>query len=85
MSKGWESKNVEEQMAGQQDAAERAAAGDKAQKSADEVERQRKVAALKLQHANILGQRTASPHRRAALQAAVEHVEQQLAGLAGSA
>jgi hypothetical protein len=77
MAKGWDSKSVEEQ----QDAADRDVADKKAQKSLDEIQRQREVAALKLQRSHIMNARTANPHRRAALQAALEHVEGQLVAL----
>ena len=77
MAKGWDSKSVEEQ----QDAADRDVADKKAQRSADEIQRQREVAALNLQRSHIMNARTANPHRRAALQAALEHVEGQLVAL----
>jgi hypothetical protein len=78
MAKGFESKQVENQ---QHDAADQAAAKDKARLGVEDVQRQRAIAALKLQQAHILNARTSSPHRRAALQAALEHVESQLTAL----
>jgi hypothetical protein len=78
MAKGFESKQVENQ---QQDAADNAAAKNKARLGVEEVQRQRSIAALRLQYAQISNARTSSPHRRAALQAALEQVEGQLAAL----
>ncbi len=73
MSKGWESKSVEEQQA------ERAAPVDVRPKIDGPKARARQ--ALELQREQILSARTASPHRRAALEAALAQVEGQLAEL----
>jgi hypothetical protein len=73
MSKGWESKSVEEQQA------ERAAPVDTRPRIDGEKERARQ--ALELQREQILSARTASPHRRAALEAALAQVESSLAKL----
>ena len=73
MSKGWESKSVEEQQA------EREAPVDKRPKIDGPRERARQ--ALELQREQILSARTASPHRRAALAAALQDVEAKLAAL----
>jgi hypothetical protein len=75
MSKGWESKSVEEQQA------ERAAPVDTRPRIDGEKERARQE--LKLQREQILSARTASPHRRAALEAALAQVETALAKLGG--
>lgn len=74
MSKGWESKSVEEQQA------ERAAPAEKKRKIDGAKERARQ--ALELQREQILSARTANPHRRAALEAALADVESKLAQLA---
>jgi len=77
MSKGWESKSVEEQQT--------VAAMPKpiAQKgnSVEEAERKRKLQALQLQRERILSERTASPHRRSALSAALIDIEEKLSEL----
>jgi hypothetical protein len=81
MARGWESKSVEEQMAnGLGDAGltngnqQRVAAQDRAAK-----ERQRQ--SLNLQRENILSQRTSSPARRQALEAALAQIESQIAAI----
>ena len=73
MSKGWESKSVEEQQA------ERAAPVDTRPRIDGGKERARQE--LELQREQILSARTANPHRRAALEAALQQVEAALAKL----
>jgi hypothetical protein len=73
MAKGWESKSVEEQQA------ERAAPDPERKKIDGPKERQRQE--LELQREQILSARTANPHRRAALEAALAEVEARLAQL----
>ena len=73
MSKGWESKSVEEQQA------ERAAPVEAKAKIDGPKARARQ--ALELQREQILSARTANPHRRAALEAALAQVEAQLVAL----
>jgi hypothetical protein len=77
MSKGWESKSVEEQQAAA------AQGGDAAPRpsSAEEAERKRTRQALELQRERILSERTSSPHRRSALSAALIDIEEKLAQL----
>lgn len=75
MSKGWESKSVEEQQA------ERARPAEERPRIDAEKERTRQR--LQLQREQILSARTANPHRRAALEAALAQVEQELALLEG--
>jgi hypothetical protein len=76
MSKGWESKSVEEQ----QNAA--ATPAPAAQPNyAEDAERKRRLQALELQRERILSERTASPHRRTALSAALLEIEEKLAEL----
>lgn len=77
MARGWESKAVADQL----DAAENTAAAKKLEDSAADRVKQSQVAGLKLQRSRILDARTANPGRRAALQSALEHVEQQLTAL----
>jgi hypothetical protein len=79
MARGWESKSVEEQVAGAESASEsvpnpRAA-------SAAQADRQRQRQALELQRERILDERTSSPHRRAALEAALADIEARLAAI----
>jgi hypothetical protein len=73
MAKGWESKSVEEQQA------ERAAP-ESARKTLDGA-KERARQELQLQREQILSARTANPHRRAALEAALAEVEGRLAEL----
>jgi hypothetical protein len=76
MSRGWESKSVEEQQA------QAAAPKPDAQESNAEIaERKRRVQALELQRERILSERTASPHRRSALANALADIEEKLAEL----
>jgi hypothetical protein len=76
MSKGWESKSVEEQQA------ERAAMVEtKAKGRIVNGSKARARQALELQREQILSARTANPHRRAALEAALAQIEAQLAAL----
>ncbi len=86
MSRGWESKSVEQQQAQQQ-------ADQQAQPPSDpnniapadahlqEAERKRKVQALQLQRERVLSERTSSPHRRTALTNALADIEEKLAEL----
>lgn len=83
MSRGWESKNVEEQVLEKQS---ESASG----KRNPEIKRkiaaasavvEREKQSLMLQRERILSERTASPHRRAALTAALADVELKLESL----
>jgi hypothetical protein len=76
MSRGWESKSVEEQQA--QAAAPKP---DPAALHAQEAEKKRRRQALELQRERILSERTASPHRRTALANALASIEEKLAEL----
>jgi hypothetical protein len=82
MSRGWESKSVEQQQAQQQ--AEQQSDPDKvapADAALQEAERKRKVQALQLQRERVLSERTSSPHRRTALTNALADIEEKLAEL----
>ena len=79
MSKGWESKNVEEQ----QSAAAAEVPLRQEQRRLD-LEQQRKLQSLQMQRERILSERTSSPHRRSALQMALEEIEERLAELGWS-
>lgn len=74
MSRGWESKSVEEQQAQAQ-----ASQSDKRSFDAAEADRKRQRQALEMQRERILSERTASPHRRSALSLALADVEEKLA------
>jgi hypothetical protein len=76
MSKGWESKSVEEQQA-----AAMQAENATPPTVAEEAERKRTRQALELQRERILSERTSSAHRRSALSAALIDIEEKLAQL----
>jgi hypothetical protein len=77
MSKGWESKSVEEQQA--ESAAPKAANPDHDPEiRRAEADRKRKIQALEMQRERILSERTSSPHRRSALELALADVERVL-------
>ncbi|WP_148215075.1 MULTISPECIES: hypothetical protein [Acidobacterium] len=70
MARGWESKSVEEQMAEQAVSPVKPAVKDPA--------RERKRRDLEMQREYILNQRTSHADRRAALEAALQQIEDQL-------
>jgi hypothetical protein len=76
MSRGWESKSVEEQ---QTQAA--APKPDPATAHALDADRKRRRQALELQRERVLSERTSSPHRRTALTNALADIEEKLAEL----
>ncbi len=76
MARGWEKEDA--------DVPERASEQPPASaevKRVEERDRQRKLQGLKLQRERILAERTSSPHRRSALEAALLEIEEQLAQL----
>jgi len=77
MSKGWESKSVEEQQA---EAATAKPATPEIDRDAARIaaERKRRVQALEMQREHVLSQRTSSPHRRSALELALADIEREL-------
>ncbi len=77
MSKGWESKSVEEQ----QNVAAMPKPVIQKGNTAEEAERKRKLQALELQRERVLSERTASPHRRSALESALIDIEEKLSEL----
>jgi hypothetical protein len=79
MSRGWESKSVEEQ---QNEAAAPKAATPNNHAEAADLKRKRQ--ALELQRERILSERTSSPHRRSALTIALADVEEKLTELGWS-
>jgi ribosomal protein L28 len=76
MSRGWESKSVEEQQ--NQAAAPKPVVADN---RSEDAERKRRRQALELQRERILSERTSSPHRRSALTNALADIEEKLAEL----
>ncbi len=82
MSKGWESKNVEEQQA--QAAEARAQAQGAATAKRDDADLKRKIHSLELQRERVLSERTSSPHRRSALAMALATIERDLEQLGWS-
>jgi uncharacterized protein with von Willebrand factor type A (vWA) domain len=81
MSRGWESKSVEEQQA---QAANNAPKADPAVAHALDAERKRQRQALEMQRERVLSERTSSPHRRTALTNALADIEEKLAELGWS-
>jgi hypothetical protein len=79
MARGWESKSVEEQQA----AANPGASGSMTDpaKRLEKANREREKQDLDLQRERILSERTSSPVRRAALEAALAEIESRLARL----
>jgi hypothetical protein len=76
MSRGWESKSVEEQQS--QAAAPKPAA---ANENVEAAERKRQRQALELQRERVLSERTSSAHRRTALTNALADIEEKLTEL----
>jgi hypothetical protein len=85
MARGWESKSVEDQMASAQQTVPIGPAGGfntvEARRIAEieRTHRARQKQALTLQKENILSQRTSSPARRQALEAALAQIEAEIA------
>jgi hypothetical protein len=80
MSKGWESKNVEEQQA---QSAVPKPKGDIAD-AASAAEHKRRIQSLEMQRERVLSERTSSPHRRSALELALATIERELEQLGWS-
>ena len=83
MSKGWESKSVEEQQAEAAKPKARPNEVDPATKAAD-AERKRRIQALEMSRERVLSERTSSPHRRSALELALASIEYELEQLGWS-
>jgi hypothetical protein len=87
MARGWESKSVEEQMATASQQAEvlpgNGFATEEQRRLADHQRAQdaRRKQTLNLQRESILSQRTSNPARRAALEAALKQIEEQIAAM----
>ena len=83
MSKGWESKNVEEQQAEAGTSQAHALEIDLKAKH-QEAERKRRIQGLEMQRERVLSERTSSPHRRSALELALATIERELEQLGWS-
>jgi hypothetical protein len=83
MSKGWESKSVEEQQA--EASAPRPATSELTLEAARaDADRKRRLQALEMQRERVLSERTSSPHRRSALELALATIERELEQLGWS-
>ena len=82
MSRGWESKSVEEQQA--QAATPKPDATPAEENPVVAAERKRLRQSLEMQRERILSERTASPHRRSALTYALADIEEKLSELGWS-
>lgn len=80
MSKGWESKNVEEQQA--QSATPKPQG--EPEGAAAAADRKRRIQSLEMQRERVLSERTSSPHRRSALELALATIERELEQLGWS-
>jgi hypothetical protein len=77
MARGWESKSVEEQQTIESPLP--GATEAKKQDGLEQANRKRQIQELDLQRERILSERTSSPVRRAALQAALADIESRIA------
>ncbi len=83
MSKGWESKSVDEQQA--EASAPKASTSEVTPEAKRaEAERKRRIQSLELQRERVLSERTSSPHRRSALELALATIERELEQLGWS-
>jgi hypothetical protein len=76
MARGWEKEDVD---VPEQTEAQKVATAD--ENRITERDRQRKLQGLNLQRERILSERTSSPHRRSALEAALLEIETQISEL----
>lgn len=81
MARGWESKSVDEQQSSRDVLTEMGDAKAKLRDGEAGAQRERRRRDLELQRERILSERTASPVRRAALQAALQEIESRLQAL----
>ncbi|HEY2861129.1 MAG TPA: hypothetical protein VGJ21_22150 [Terracidiphilus sp.] len=84
MSKGWESKNVDEQQQARQAASSRPKPEGDPGDAASVADRKRRIQALEMQRERVLSERTSSPHRRSALSLALATIERELEQLGWS-
>jgi hypothetical protein len=86
MARGWESKSVEEQMATSQQTVKQSStfsgsASDLRKQQVDKAHHARQLQELNLKKEFVLTQRTSNPGRRAALEAALAHIEAEIKAL----
>jgi hypothetical protein len=81
MARGWESKSVEEQQSVADQSASSAAVDAARRNGVERATRERQRQELDLQRERVLSERTSSPVRRAALEAALADIESRLARL----
>jgi hypothetical protein len=79
MARGWESKSVEEQQSSADLTASGAGLHATKQDGLERAKRERQRQDLDLQRERILSERTSSPVRRAALEAALADIESRIA------
>jgi hypothetical protein len=83
MSKGWESKSVEEQQA-EASAPKLSSSTVTPETRRADAEKKRRIQALEMQRERVLSERTSSPHRRSALEMALATIELELEQLGWS-
>ena len=81
MARGWESKSVEEQLEQQRSAEPARGSKPRAEDAAALAAKAREREALELQRERVLSERTSSPIRRKALEAALAEIEAKIAKL----
>jgi hypothetical protein len=81
MARGWEKEDVD---APESKAKQPPTPAEQRETRETERDRQRKLQGLQLQRERILSERTSSPHRRSALEAALLEIEEQLSQLGWS-
>ena len=79
MARGWESKSVEEQQSSADLNASGAVLDATKRNGLEQAKRERQKQGLELQRERILSERTSSPVRRAALEAALADIESRIA------
>jgi hypothetical protein len=84
MARGWESKSVEEQQSSAEVSASGAALDSSKRDGLERAKRERQKQELDLQRERILSERTSSPVRRAALEAALADIEARIAQLSST-
>ena len=82
MSKGWESKGVEEQQGAALEPRNEARVAESTRRT--DADRTRQIQALEMQRERVLSERTSSPHRRSALESALATIERDLEQLGWS-
>jgi hypothetical protein len=84
MARGWESKSVEEQQSSAEVSATGAVLDSSKRDGLERAKRERQKQELDLQRERILSERTSSPVRRAALEAALADIEARIAQLSST-